>query len=139
LQNGAPRPEHIYPPEPEIWPFLADCPNWGLIEEISDKWTVLVIAALSRGRTRFNHLKHALDPVTQKSLTQAPRRLGRSGMASQAVLDTCPAAVDYAISPLVRTLVGPFLDLYRCVVAYQHQVEGGARRFDTQRGTTRGS
>lgn len=134
MQNEAPRPELIYPPELEIWPFPADCPNRVLIEEIADKWTILVVATLSRGPARFNQLKRALDPVTQKSLTQTLRRLERSGMVSRTVLDTSPVAVEYGITPLGRTLAGPFSALYRWAVAYQDHVEGARQRFDTQRG-----
>ncbi|MGY3138304.1 DNA-binding HxlR family transcriptional regulator [Bradyrhizobium sp. USDA 4501] len=137
MQNEAPRPELIYPPELEIWPFPADCPNRVLIEEIADKWTILVVAALSRGPTRFNQLKRALEPVTQKSLTQTLRRLERSGMVSRTVLDTSPVAVEYAITPLGRTLAGPFSALYRWAVAYQDPVEEARQRFDTQRGNAR--
>lgn len=137
MQNEAHRPELIYPPELEIWPFPADCPNRVLIEEIADKWTILVVAALSRGPTRFNQLKRALEPVTQKSLTQTLRRLERSGMVSRTVLDTSPVAVEYAITPLGRTLAGPFSALYRWAVAYQDQVEGARQQFDTQWGNAR--
>ncbi|MGY4572026.1 helix-turn-helix domain-containing protein [Bradyrhizobium sp. USDA 3256] len=137
MQNEAHRPEFIYPPELELWPFPADCPNRVLIEEIADKWTILVIAALSRGPTRFNQLKRALEPVTQKSLTQTLRRLERSGMVSRKVLDTSPVAVEYAITPLGRTLGGPFSAIYRWAVAYQDQVEGARQRFDTERGKIR--
>jgi DNA-binding HxlR family transcriptional regulator len=133
VQNQPPLPERVYPPEQEIWPFPADCPNRVLIEEIADKWTILVVAALSRGPARFNQLKRALEPVTQKSLTQTLRRLERSGMVSRTVLDTSPVAVEYAISPLGRTLGGPFSALYRWAVAYQDQVEAARRRFDMQR------
>ncbi len=108
MQNEAPRPELIYPPELEIWPFPADCPNRVLIEEIADKWTILVVAALSRGPARFNQLKRALDPVTQKSLTQTLRRLERSGMVSRTVLDTSPVAVEYGITPSVGRSRGRF-------------------------------
>lgn len=137
MQNEAHRPELIYPPELEIWPFPADCPNRVLIEEIADKFTILVVAALSRGPTRFNQLKRALEPVTQKSLTQTLRRLERSGMVSRKVLDTSPVAVEYAITPLGRTLAGPFSALYRWAVAYQDQVEGARQQFDTQWGNAR--
>jgi len=137
VQNEAHRPELIYPPELEIWPFPADCPNRVLIEEIADKWTILVVAALSRGPTRFNQLKRALEPVTQKSLTQTLRRLERSGMVSRKVLDSSPVAVEYAITPLGRTLAGPFSALYRWAVAYQDQVEGARQQFDTQWGNAR--
>src|ERR1700748_513544 len=56
MNNEAPRPELIYPPELEIWPFPADCPNRILLYELSDKWAILVVAALSHGPTRFNEL-----------------------------------------------------------------------------------
>jgi DNA-binding HxlR family transcriptional regulator len=133
MNKETPRSELIYPPELEIWPFPADCPNRILLYELSDKWTILVVAALSHGPTRFNELRRVLEPITQKSLTQTLRMLERSGLISRTVLDTSPIAVEYAITPLGRTLAGPFSAIYRWAVGYQEQVEDAQRRFDERK------
>ena len=103
-----------------------------LLDEISGKWAILTIAALSRRSARFNQLRRTLQGVTQKTLTQVLRRLERSGMISRAVLDTTPISVEYAITPLGRTLAGPFSAIHRWTQSYQSEVEAARRRFDTR-------
>jgi DNA-binding HxlR family transcriptional regulator len=48
------------------------------------------------------------------------------------VLDTAPISVEYAITPLGRTLVGPFSAIYRWTHAYHSEVEAARRRFDAR-------
>src|SRR5882672_7943808 len=100
--------EGIYPPGWEIWPLPEMCESRLLLDDISCKWAILTIAALSRRSARFNHLRRTLRGVSQKTLTQALRRLERSGMISRTVLETSPVSVEYAITPLGRTLAGPY-------------------------------
>jgi DNA-binding HxlR family transcriptional regulator len=124
--------EAVYPPEWEIWPLPEMCTSQVLLDDISGKWAILTIAALSRSSARFNQLKRTLRGVTQKTLTQTLRRLERSGMISRTVLDTAPISVEYAITPLGRTLAGPFSAIHRWTHAYHSEVEAARRRFDAR-------
>jgi DNA-binding HxlR family transcriptional regulator len=124
--------EVVYPPEGEIWPLPEMCASQVLLSDISGKWALLAIVALSRRSARFNQLRRALRGVTQKPLTQALRRLERSGMISRTVLETAPVSVEYAITPLGRTLAGPFSAIYRWTHAYHSEVEAARRRFDAR-------
>src|SRR5258707_8232800 len=128
--------EAVYPPEWEIWPLPEMCASRVLLDDISGKWAILAIAALSRSATRFNQLRRALRGVTQKTLTQTLRRLERSGMISRTVLETSPVAVEYAITPLACTLAGPFSAVYRWADTYRSEVEAAQRRFDARRQRT---
>ena len=124
--------EAVYPPEWEIWPLPEMCASRVLLDDISGKWAILAIAALSRSATRFNQLRRTLRGVTQKTLTQTLRRLERSGMISRTVLDTAPISVEYAITPLGRTLAGPFSAIYRWTRAHHGEVQAARRRFDAR-------
>jgi DNA-binding HxlR family transcriptional regulator len=124
--------EAAYPPEWEIWPLPEMCASQVLLDDISGKWAILTIAALSRSSTRFNQLRRTLRGVTQKTLTQTLRRLERSGMISRTVLDTAPISVEYAITPLGRTLAGPFSAIYRWTRAYHGEVQAARRRSDAR-------
>ena len=132
--NAEGRLDHkaVYPPEWEIWPLPEMCTSQVLLEDISCKWAILAIAALSRSPARFNQLRRTLRGVTQKTLTQTLRRLERSGLISRTVLDTAPISVEYAIAPLGRTLAGPFSAVYRWTRAYHGEVEAARLRFDSR-------
>lgn len=101
-----------------------------LLDQIADKWSVLVLAALCDGPMRFNAIKRALDGVTQKALTECLRRLERNGIVSRRVIAASPVAVEYAITPLGRTLEPLFVSLHAWSSSYLPEVERARARFD---------
>ena len=125
--------EYHRPAELENWPLPEVCASTELLDDISSKWAVMTVAALSRGATRFNQLKRTLQGISQKRLTQTLRRLERSGIISRTVLETSPIAVEYAIAPLGRTLVGPLSAWYRWADVYRSEVAAAQRRFDARK------
>jgi DNA-binding HxlR family transcriptional regulator len=56
-------------PEPKV--FNAECPSQRVLETIADKWSVIVIYALSQTETsRYSELQRLIGGVLQKMLTQ---------------------------------------------------------------------
>jgi DNA-binding HxlR family transcriptional regulator len=108
----------------------ADCPSRLLLEQIADKWSVLIIAALKGGPLRFNMIKRSLEGITQKALTQSLRRLERNGIVARRVIPVSPLAVEYSITPLGHTLDEPFRALYAWTLDYLPQVEKARQAFD---------
>ncbi|OCX67161.1 MarR family transcriptional regulator [Thioclava sp. SK-1] len=92
--------------------FSVACPCRELFDQIADKWSMMILTVLDSGPTRFNALKRCLEGVSQKSLTQALRKLERNGVIIRTVLPATPVAVEYQLSPLGKTLLPPFRALY---------------------------
>lgn len=84
----------------------ATCPSRGVLELIADKWTVLIIHTLEKKTMRHNELARALGDISQKVLTQGLRKLERSGIITRTVFPVVPPRVEYALSPLGRSLIG---------------------------------
>jgi DNA-binding HxlR family transcriptional regulator len=78
--------------------------NRVILEHITSKWTLLVLASLCDGPMRFNALRRAQKGITQKALTQCLRRLEANGLIERRVVSIAPVAVTYEISPLGRSL-----------------------------------
>jgi DNA-binding HxlR family transcriptional regulator len=110
--------------------FRADCSSRLLLEQIADKWSVLILAALCPQPLRFNEVRRRLDGITQKALTQALRRLERSGIVARRVIPSSQVAVEYSITPLGRTLEEPFRALYHWTVNHSEQVLQAQQAFD---------
>lgn len=111
-------------------PLDANCPHRLLVDQVTDKWSILILTALDREALRFNALKRRLTGVTQKALTQSLRRLERNGLVGRRVATLSPVAVEYRITPLGRTLLVPFFALYAWTVESLPEVERSRRRFD---------
>ncbi|MCX2922087.1 winged helix-turn-helix transcriptional regulator [Streptomyces sp. NEAU-W12] len=105
-------------------------PQRELLDQLLDKWGHLLLAALCQQPRRFNELKRELDGVTQKSLTQALRRLERNGLVERRVLTQRPVAVEYRITPLGRTLEEPFSILRAWTADHLPEVERHRDAFD---------
>lgn len=80
--------------------YLRSCASRTVLDVIANKWTCLLIGALQGGSMRFGELRRRLDGITQKSLTQALRRLERDGLVTRTLHPTIPPRVDYELTEL---------------------------------------
>ncbi|SEM08682.1 transcriptional regulator, HxlR family [Pseudoxanthomonas sp. GM95] len=101
--------------------------NRMVLEEITTKWSLPVLACLCSGPMRFNALRRANGSATQKALTQCLRRLEGSGFILRTVVSTSPVAVVYEISPLGRSLEPHLRALMGWAEAHREEVLAAKR------------
>ncbi|MGA5656342.1 winged helix-turn-helix transcriptional regulator [Rahnella contaminans] len=101
-----------------------------LLDQITDKWAVLILTVLCAKPLRFNEIRRCLDGITQKSLTQSLRRLERNGIVARRVIPSSQIAVEYSITPLGRTLEAPFQALYAWTLNHSADVIQAQTAFD---------
>lgn len=101
-----------------------------LLDQVLDKWSLLVLDKLCESPRRFNDLRRAIPAVSQKSLTATLRRLERNGMVERTLLSTRPVAVEYRISHLGRTLQDLIDALFGWATAHMRQVNEARDIFD---------
>ena len=110
--------------------FDESCPSRSLFDNIADKWSMMVINVLDAGPMRFNGIKRHIGGVTQKALTQCLRRLERNGLISRRIIPTSPIGVEYTITPLGRSLLGPFQALHQWTIEHMDDVDQARQAFD---------
>ncbi|WP_447589456.1 winged helix-turn-helix transcriptional regulator [Microbacterium lacticum] len=93
--------------------FLADCPARLAVEIIADKWSVVVLYALSRGPRRHGELVELIGGISKKMLTQTLRRLTDHGLVNRHPYAEVPPRVEYALTDLGETLIEPIANLTR--------------------------
>ncbi|MGE9550918.1 winged helix-turn-helix transcriptional regulator [Erwinia amylovora] len=93
-------------------PFIAACPTRMLLDQLADKWSVLLLIAVSENPVRFNTLKRQIEGISQKMLGQTLRRLEMNGLVRREAFATVPVTVQYGITPLGASLV-PIVDALR--------------------------
>lgn len=84
-----------------------DCPSRVVLQRIGDKWTNLVFQALKNGPQRFSTIRTTVQRITPKVLTQTLRTLERDGLLTRRIYAEVPPRVEYALTPLARTLLEP--------------------------------
>lgn len=104
-----------------------------ILEQVANKWSVLILTVLCSQPARFNAIKRRLDPITHKALTEALRRLERNGLVSRRVIASSPVAVEYAITPLGRTLQHPFVALVNWARQHGEAMERAQGGYDDRR------
>lgn len=111
--------------------YRADCPSRIILDQIADKWSMMVLEVLREPR-RFNAIKRRLDGVTQRVLTQTLRKLERNGMVNRKVLDGRVLGVEYSLTPLGQSLQGPFSILFEWTIGNMEAIQDCRRRYDEQ-------
>lgn len=110
--------------------FFADCAARSFLDQIANKWSVMILTILEERPTRFNEMMRRIEGITHKALTQALRRLERNGLILREVLTTSPVAVEYSITELGKTLQKPFAAVYEWSVLHLEQIESARERYD---------
>jgi DNA-binding HxlR family transcriptional regulator len=103
-----------------------------ILDEIANKWSIMILSVLCVQPARFNVLRRRLEGITQKALTQALRRLERNGLVSRRVIASSPVAVEYSITPLGHTLKEPMRALYLWTLQNVADVRQAQQDFDAR-------
>ncbi|MFD4459535.1 winged helix-turn-helix transcriptional regulator [Nocardia sp. NPDC058480] len=105
-----------------------------VLDLVSDKWSLYVVAALGQGPLRFSQARRVVVGISQRMLTVTLRRLARDGLVTRTVTPTVPPQVTYALTETghsLRLAVQPLIswafttvdDIDSARAAYDAQVE----------------
>ncbi|MEJ0026980.1 MAG: helix-turn-helix domain-containing protein [Rhizomicrobium sp.] len=109
--------------------FSVDCPSRKILDQIADKWSMMALFVLKEPK-RFNAIKRRLSGITQRVLTQTLRKLERNGMVSRRIISGPTLGVEYALTPLGRSLEEPFTALYLWTIANMGAIADAQSRYD---------
>ena len=111
----------------------ANCKALGrILDRVADKWTIMVVGALSHGAMRFNTLQRAIPGVSHRMLTLTLRGLERDGLVRRTAFATIPPRVDYELTEAGHSLREPLLALATWARSRQAGIEAAQREFDAR-------
>lgn len=98
--------------EPERQVALrSTCPVAGTLDLIGDKWTLLVVRDLMRGRHRYGDLAASSERIPTNILADRLRRLERCGLVERVQYNARPPRYEYRLTacgedlrPAIRSL-----------------------------------
>jgi DNA-binding HxlR family transcriptional regulator len=108
----------------------ATCRGREVLDRIGDKWSLYVINRLSDGDKRFTELKRDIDGISQRMLTVTLRGLERDGIISRTMYPVMPPHVDYALTPLGRSLIDAVEALIRWAEAHLDEIDAARAAYD---------
>ncbi|BEV71625.1 MULTISPECIES: helix-turn-helix domain-containing protein [unclassified Paludibacterium] len=110
--------------------FSQHCPARMVLDRLADKWSVLIMERLRPGSVRFNQLRRDVEGISQKVLSQTLKKLERDGLITRKVFATVPVTVEYALTPLGRTLSDTFASLSHWAEHNIQAVLAAQREYD---------
>ena len=110
--------------------YNTECPSQSILALIGSKWSMLLLCALRAGPQRTHALKRRLAGVSAKMLTQTLRDLERHGIVKRKDYGEVPPRVEYALTPLGRSLASLVIEIESWVTANYNRMTGNARHYD---------
>ena len=109
----------------------AGCQNvTPVLNRVGDKWSMLIVMALSGGSMRFNEMKRAIDGISQRMLTRSLRGLERDGLVNRTVTPSIPPRVDYELTELGESLRQPVKALGDWAIEHIQCIRSAQERYD---------
>ena len=116
----------------------AQCRALGqVLDRIGDKWTVMVVGALTDGPMRFNALLRLIGGVSHRMLTLTLRGLEKDGLVTRTMYPTIPPRVDYELTKLGRSLIEPLSKLSDWTQQNMATIERARAKFERTKLLTR--
>lgn len=109
-----------------------NCPSRMVVERLGERWTLLVLIALRSGPARFTALREKIGVVTPKVLTQTLRGLEHDGLILRTIYPEIPPRVEYELTALGESLMGPVDALRVWSEANSNQIVAAREAADRQ-------
>ena len=103
-----------------------------VLNRVGDKWSILVVDLLAEKPQRFSDLRRGIEGISQRMLTLSLRHLERDGLITRTVFPTIPPSVEYALTPLGRTLRESVCSLADWARDNREKVQAARERFDVR-------
>jgi len=108
-----------------------DCPVKDVLNRVGDKWSMLTVIMLSdHGTLRFNELHQLIDGISQKMLTVTLKMLEADGLLTRKMYAQIPPKVEYALTPLGKSLVTPLMHLYDWANTNMPEIKASRKRYE---------
>jgi DNA-binding HxlR family transcriptional regulator len=109
---------------------MSGCRPREVLDRVGDKWSLYVIALLGGGTRRFSDLRRMIDGISQRMLTVTLRGLERDGLVVRTVHPTVPPRVEYALTPMGRTLLDTVRTLVQWADAHLADIDTARAAYD---------
>ncbi|MEV4156447.1 helix-turn-helix domain-containing protein [Nocardia salmonicida] len=118
--------------------FDKDCPARTILDKVTSRWGVLILAALHDGPMRYHVLRDRIGGISEKMLSQNLRTFTEYGLTVRTVEPTVPPRVSYALTPMGHEVADKLHGLLEWVsiraeeivaIAYEADGDGSMREL----------
>jgi DNA-binding HxlR family transcriptional regulator len=110
-----------------------ECPISDLLARLGDKWSTLVLVALSRADghcLRFSEILRAVGGISPRMLATTLRHLERDGILTRRIYPEVPPRVEYTLTERGERLLAPVEALVIWLLSEWPEIEKSRRNYD---------
>ncbi|MDN3295539.1 helix-turn-helix domain-containing protein [Streptomyces ficellus] len=111
----------------------AMCPSRVVLEHVTSRWGVLILAALLERPYRFSELRRSIGGVSEKMLAQTLQTLERDGFVHRDAKPVIPPRVDYSLTALGKEAAEQVWSLARWTEEKVDAVQRARTAYDEAR------
>ena len=101
----------------------AVCPACSIIDRFGDKWSLRILILLhTHGTMRFNEIFKHMPNISQRMLSVALKSLEADKLVSRKAYPEIPPRVEYALTPLGRSLIPPLEGVVRWAISNADEI-----------------
>jgi DNA-binding HxlR family transcriptional regulator len=105
-------------------PFSSSCPSRIVLDHVTSKWGVLILAALTGRTLRWGELRRCVEGISEKMLAQTLKTFERDGLVRREARPVIPPHVEYSLTPRGDELVALLHPLLGWVKANAAEILG---------------
>ncbi|WP_246491866.1 winged helix-turn-helix transcriptional regulator [Actinomadura alba] len=112
--------------------FNTDCPGRAVFDHVTNRWGMLILAALGDGPMRFHQLRDRIGGISDKMLSQNLRALAGDGLIQREVEPTSPPQVFYTLTALGQELAAHLQGLLDWIALRTHDIVAAQHQHHNQ-------
>ncbi|MDT7556522.1 MAG: hypothetical protein QOI68_992 [Pseudonocardiales bacterium] len=93
-----------------------------ILDQVGDKWTLMVIATLQGGVLRYTELLRAIPGISQRMLSRTLAQLHQDGLITRTAYAEVPPRVEYALAPLGDSLHSIVVSLIEWAITHHDEI-----------------
>lgn len=101
------------------------CPVEVAVSVVGGAWKLSIVKHLLSGTLRFGELRRAVGPISERTLARQLRELEADEIVTRTVFAEVPPRVEYALTPLGRSLRALVGEMDSWGAAYEREVPEG--------------
>ncbi len=114
----------------------SNCAFRDLLSRLGDKWSMLVIVALSKTDNhclRFSELQREVNGISQRMLSTTLKNFERDGIVTRHLYPEVPPRVEYTLTDRGRDFLVPVKALVNWMVKEWPKIEEARHQYDSKK------
>jgi DNA-binding HxlR family transcriptional regulator len=110
--------------------FNRACIAHDTLGDVTSRWGVLILGALTRGTLRFAAIRARVEGISEKMLAQKLREFERDGLIERRAYPVVPPHVEYTLTPAGRAVAERLCDLIAWLEDHVDDLVVARQRYD---------